>query len=214
MLDKVPAETVTDATELFTALFETPLAQLPEPETSQLIIIDALDELPKQGQKLLLALIAGQLAKLPSWLKLFVTSREEPQIKTALSKFKPKELRADEKNNKADVEIYLRSMAAEHVKGDVSMADLEADVSKQLRRLKECNTTLYEQPQLLHELPALEALSYFGKCWRGVWRDFVANSMPYVCCNSFTRGMTRSTASTKGDTVVSCEPMCIWIPLI
>ena len=39
------------------------------------------------------------------WLRLFVTSREEPQIKAALEEFEPKELRADEANNRADVEV-------------------------------------------------------------------------------------------------------------
>lgn len=97
--------TSTDAKELFDALYATPLAALAAPEEAQIIIIDALDELPKEHQKLLLDLIAGQLFRLPKWLCMFVTSREEPQIKKALSKFKPRELRADEAKNKADVEV-------------------------------------------------------------------------------------------------------------
>ena len=58
--------------------------------------------MPKELQKPLLDVIASQLSRLPPWLKLFVTSREEPQIKRALSSFKPKELRADEAKNRAD----------------------------------------------------------------------------------------------------------------
>ena len=49
--------------------------------------------------------LAAQLSTLPKWLRLFVTSREEPQIKAALARFKPKELRADEAKNRADVEV-------------------------------------------------------------------------------------------------------------
>ena len=64
-------------------------------------------ELPKQGQKPLLSVIAAQLSTLPPWLLLFVTSREEPQIKAALAKFEPKELRADEKKNRTDVAVRL-----------------------------------------------------------------------------------------------------------
>jgi hypothetical protein len=129
-LAEVPSETVTDPEELFAALFAVPLKVVTEPGQRQLIIIDALDELPKETQKPLLAVIAGQFSQLPAWLKLFVTSREEPQIKQALDRFSPTELRADEAKNKADVEIFLRTIARKHVKGQLSMADIEADVQR------------------------------------------------------------------------------------
>ena len=96
-----------DPKELFAALFTAPLQEVKSPEKPSLIILDALDELPKQGQKPLLSVIAAQLSTLPKWLRLFVTSREEPQIKAALAKFEPKELRADEAKNRADVEVRL-----------------------------------------------------------------------------------------------------------
>ena len=96
-----------DPKELFAALFAAPLQKVKSPEKPSLIILDALDELPKQGQKPLLSVIAAQLSTLPPWLRLFVTSREEPQIKAALAKFEPKELRADEAKNRADVEVRL-----------------------------------------------------------------------------------------------------------
>ena len=97
----------TDTKELFAALFTAPLQKVKSPDTPSLIILDALDELPKQGQKPLLSVITAQLSTLPKWLRLFVTSREEPQIKVALARFKPKELRADEAKNRADVEVRL-----------------------------------------------------------------------------------------------------------
>ena len=65
---------VTDEKELFAALFEAPLKQLDAPAQPQLILIDALDELPKEAQKPLLELFAKQLSQLPPWLRLFVTS--------------------------------------------------------------------------------------------------------------------------------------------
>ena len=71
--------------------------------------------MPKELQKPLLDVLASQLSRLPPWLMLFVTSREEPQIKRALSSFKPKELRADEAKNRADVEVYLRTIARQHI---------------------------------------------------------------------------------------------------
>ena len=106
-LGTVSAEllTLADPKELFEALFTAPLKEIKSPDMPQLIILDALDELPKEGQKALLDVIAAQLSTLPKWLRLFVTSREEPQIKAALNKFNPKELRADEAKNRADVEV-------------------------------------------------------------------------------------------------------------
>ena len=76
-LGEVPAATVTDPRELFEALFEAPLRKVTPPAQAMSMIIDALDELPKEVQKLLLGVIAGQLSQLPPWLRLFVTSREE-----------------------------------------------------------------------------------------------------------------------------------------
>ena len=129
-LGDVPAETVTDPKELFAAFFEAPLKAVQAPAQPQLLIIDALDELPRESQEPLLSVIAGQLSQLPVWLRLFVTSREELQIKTALSKFTPKELRADQANNRTDVEVYLRTIARKYVKGEVNMADIEAAVKR------------------------------------------------------------------------------------
>ena len=117
----------TDPKELFAALFTVPLQEVKSPEKPSLIILDALDELPKQGQKPLLNVIAAQLSTLPKWLRLFVTSREEPQIKVALAKFKPKELRADEAKNRADVEVRSLSTPC-FAKLILTMALLTMDV--------------------------------------------------------------------------------------
>jgi hypothetical protein len=132
-LDEVPDATVTDPKELFRKLLEAPLRKVQPPKEVLLIIIDALDELPKEWQQALLSVIAGQLSSLPPWLRLFVTSREEPQIKAALREFNPRELRADEAKNRADVEVYLRTIARTHVKGKVSMATLEGDIQREFR---------------------------------------------------------------------------------
>ena len=125
----------TDPKEVFDALLATPLSELGPPADAKprLIILDALDEIPKADQPRLLGVIANELSKLPPWLRVFTTSREEPQIKRALSAFKPRELRADETKNRVDVEVFLRQIAAKHVKGDVSMADIEKAVLRELR---------------------------------------------------------------------------------
>ena len=66
----MPGEAVDDPAELFKALFETPLlvSKVHAPEKPLLVILDALDELPKESQKPLLDVIASHLSLLPSWL--------------------------------------------------------------------------------------------------------------------------------------------------
>ena len=132
----VPAEIreSTDPKEVFDALFAAPLSEVAPPADGKplLIIIDALDEIPKADQPRLLGVIANELSKLPSWLRIFTTSREEPQIKRALSAFEPRELRADEAKNRADVEVFLRKIAAKFVRGELSMADIEKAAKREL----------------------------------------------------------------------------------
>ena len=120
-----------DAELLFDLLLSKPLQALAPPKGgARFILIDALDELPPEAQQPLLSLLTSQLHALPSWLRLFVTSREEPTIKAALSAFKPRELRATEARNRADVERYLRTIAIKHVKGEVNTAEIEAEAER------------------------------------------------------------------------------------
>ena len=132
----VPAEILesTDPKEVFDALFAAPLSEVAPPADGKplLIIIDALDEIPKADQPRLLNVIANELSKLPSWLRIFTTSREEPQIKRALSAFEPRELRADERKNRADVEVFLRKIAAKYVTGTMSTANIEKAANRKL----------------------------------------------------------------------------------
>ena len=79
-------------------------------------------------------MIVDQLKQLPEWLRFLVTSRDEPAIRASLAKFEPKELRADEAKNRADVEVYLRHIAKKHLRHiakKLSIADLEADVKRE-----------------------------------------------------------------------------------
>lgn len=87
------------------------------------ILIDALVETPKDGQKPPRNVISKQLSTLPEWLRLFVTSHEEPMIEKALSALKPEELRADAAKNSLAVEVSMPNIACIYVRGQVNMAD-------------------------------------------------------------------------------------------
>ncbi|KAL1530872.1 hypothetical protein AB1Y20_001766 [Prymnesium parvum] len=122
-----------DPSVVFDALIHKPLEKVPSQTAARVIMVDALDEIPKEGQKPLLDVIVNQLASLPTWLRVFVTSREEPLIQKALSAFRPKELRADDAKNRADVEVFLRTIAREHVKGQANMSDVAKAVERQFK---------------------------------------------------------------------------------
>ena len=54
-----------------------------------------------------------------------------------------------------------------------------------LSELRQCNATLFAEPELLATLPPDELLVYFGKCWVGTWRSFLTNALPYVCVRAW-----------------------------
>lgn len=121
--DALDAEAVADAVasakpeRAFAALLGEPLKRCcknlaPETSTKPLvIIIDALDELPRGGRAELLRLIRDFAKASPPWLRLFATSREEPDIKAALGVFEPTELRVDAERNRDDVKASGRALA-------------------------------------------------------------------------------------------------------
>ena len=85
--------------ELFEALIAKPLQNVEAPRDADdalVLIIDALDELPRDALKPVLSLLSNELKELPPWIKIVATSRDEAQIKAALSGYTPTELRVDE----------------------------------------------------------------------------------------------------------------------
>merc|ERR1719424_501160 len=101
--------------DVFHALFN-PLSEIEAPSGSDktpcVVLIDALDELPNDKKRHMLTLFTSYFTQLPSWIRLFVTSREENIIKRAFeNKFEPFELCVDEEKNIQDLRSYLREIA-------------------------------------------------------------------------------------------------------
>eukprot|EP00948_MAST-09A_sp_MAST-9A-sp1_P002318 g2318.t1 len=95
-----------------------------------IIVIDALDELPKDVIKQVMQLITKCFIKLPSWIKIFLTSREDPQIIRKLEPFNPVSLKCDEARNREDLRIYLKGIIKKFVKDDISVEAIEAALSE------------------------------------------------------------------------------------
>ena len=94
------------------------------------IIIDALDELPADAIVPVLKLISDHFSKLPPFVRLFITSREEERIKQALDRFKPHELRVDEARNRQDLLAYLAHVARDFVKTEMRSMPTNSDMSR------------------------------------------------------------------------------------
>ena len=129
--------------ELFEALLAKPLRSVEAPrgaDDALVLIIDALDELPRDALQPVLSLLATELKTLPPWIKLVVTSRDEAQIKAALKGYTPSELRVDEARNRQDVRAYLTVLAKEHVELEVTMESLRHEVEAKFPGLKNLDT--------------------------------------------------------------------------
>lgn len=93
------------ADDLFTLLLANPLRHSIDGGQSAdrlLVIVDALDEAPAIAN-----LLARRQSELPVWIALLVTSRTDPQIRSALAGVVPHELKNDDPRNHADLMAFI-----------------------------------------------------------------------------------------------------------
>merc|ERR1712091_220103 len=129
--------------DLFDSLLAKPLQSVEAPrgaDDAHVLIIDALDELPRGVLKPVLSLLANELKTLPPWIKIVATSRDEAQIKSTLKGYTPSELRVDEARNRQDVRAYLTVLAKKHVELEVTMESLRHEVEAKFPGLKNLDT--------------------------------------------------------------------------
>ena len=98
-----------DARSLFDALLVGPLAgDFPSPEKPWLVVIDALDEATQpDGSNDLAELVGQEWRKLPTWLRLAVTSQPDVEVQTWMSDVQVILMAGDDAEQRADVRSYL-----------------------------------------------------------------------------------------------------------
>lgn len=98
-----------DARALFDALLVGPLAgDFPAPEKPWLVVIDALDEATQSdGSNDLAELVGQEWRKLPSWLRLAVTSQPDVEVQTWMSDVPVILLAGEDVEQRMDVRDYL-----------------------------------------------------------------------------------------------------------
>ncbi|KAJ3280519.1 hypothetical protein HK104_000609 [Borealophlyctis nickersoniae] len=97
--------------EQFDILILEPLKTLEHPNKNVAFVVDALDECGTvENRSPILSVIAEEWRKLPSFVKLFVTSRQTPDIIQALKDLQPvTTLKADDSRNLTDLRLYAQS---------------------------------------------------------------------------------------------------------
>jgi WD40 repeat protein len=79
------------------------------PEGNRYILVDALDEALslREGMNLVQLLRRDRLERLPGWLRVVATTRQEPDVLRRLAGLQAEEIRADAPDNLDDIERYL-----------------------------------------------------------------------------------------------------------
>lgn len=96
-----------DADSLFKRLITDPLSKIKQPDSTILIVIDALDEsLGVKGTNIS-SLLRNRLNDLPKWIRLVISSRKEAKIIDTFSEFKPHEIDAGREENIKDINDYV-----------------------------------------------------------------------------------------------------------
>lgn len=131
LADETNAE---DPRSLLAEAILAPLQSLPAPEGGLCyLLVDALDEalLAPPGNRTIVEVLSANLDKLPPWLRVVATTRNEPLVLSRLRGLQPAEIDAHSPDNLADLRRYLdlrlaqRNMQERLIQARRSAADIE-----------------------------------------------------------------------------------------
>ncbi|KAJ3326905.1 hypothetical protein HDU76_012534 [Blyttiomyces sp. JEL0837] len=106
------------------------LNEISKPSTNILIIIDALDEIGKQGDQSrneFLNVLRFDVSQLPPWIRIFTTSRPEMDIYQVLSGVNSSVLVPEDSNNLHDIEVFVRHLLTRELSVEVPLSNKELD---------------------------------------------------------------------------------------
>lgn len=111
-------ERTSNARTLFDELIVQPLLKLPDPGRVMAVMIDALDEATKAGRNDIAFFIANDFERVPSWLRLIVTSRATPELDAAFFGRARFDLGAHPEEGRRDLGDFLRKEAPQLAEAD------------------------------------------------------------------------------------------------
>ena len=86
----------------------------------KLIIVDALDESKTDTKSEFLELISDKFPELPEWIKIFITSRPELQVRKKLQHLNPVEILPDDLRHTLDLEYFILHYLPDLGEGNVN----------------------------------------------------------------------------------------------
>lgn len=98
--------TETDPGSAFRRLIAGPLQREP-PTRSALILVDALDESLRGGERNIAALLRDRMDDLPPWIRIVASSRLQPEILDLFSDHGPEHIQATGEENLGDIDRYF-----------------------------------------------------------------------------------------------------------
>ena len=111
-IDNINLETIIDEyndAALFDAIITQPLMHVSsEGRRIAVILIDGLDEASHDGTNALAEFIAAEFDRLPSWVRIIVTSRPDREVTVPLQSFSPWRLDSHTEENDRDIQAYIR----------------------------------------------------------------------------------------------------------
>ncbi|CAB4033310.1 E3 ubiquitin- ligase DZIP3 [Paramuricea clavata] len=105
--------------DAFRVLLNDPLHAL-DSHKPMLIVVDALDESKTEDKSEFLELISENFRELPEWIKIFITSRPELQVRKELQCLNPVEILPDDHHHKRDLEHFIHHCLPKLNEGNVN----------------------------------------------------------------------------------------------
>ena len=135
-------ESISDAFRVF---LNDPLHALDRSEP-MLIVVDALDESKTANKSEILELISEEFSRLPKWIKIFITSRPELQVKKTLHDLNPLEILPDDYRQRSDLEHFIqRSLRFSNISNPYILGSL----------VRKCNGSFLYAYYLVNEVKKL-----------------------------------------------------------
>ncbi|OPX57336.1 MAG: WD domain, G-beta repeat [Methanobacterium sp. PtaB.Bin024] len=161
-------EVLKNTQTIFDNIIIQPLSDIKNPEKTFFVLIDALDEASKDERNEIAEFIRDQWSRTPSWLKLMITSRPEPDLKTTLSDLKPHILNAKSEENLKDLREFLDY--------ELKKRDIDVDENDTEILLSKSEGLFLYLEKVLEEIDAkrlfLDNLDEFPQGLSGIYQKF------------------------------------------
>jgi tetratricopeptide (TPR) repeat protein len=167
-----------DALTLFDILIIQPLSSISRPDRAVTILIDALDEATRDGKNEIAAFISSEFNKTPEWVKIFITSRPDPEVMGPLQGLIPYVFDTSTSQNISDIRDYLKKKVNSYIKA-------EMDVSGIIEEILSKSEGIFLYAEMVSEELAegnlsIERLNEFPKGLGGVYDNFFRRQFPDV----------------------------------